>query len=484
MVKDTTIKYINNGTYGCVMKPAIPCKNKDGKDYSNTVSKIFRSQTSADGELTIQNNIITNVDPYNRFTVSMYDSCKKKVGDFPMQEVKKCNNFYDLKSKDDVLQIIYEYGGLDLQEAIRYHTFEELFISFKRAFNGLLILNTQKYVHNDIKPPNIVYNADIQKLSIIDFGLAKPSDQIYKKENLYFLEYDYEYYPPEYTSCAKYFKDVQKWKYNIEHLNVPYLQNFIKMKNRIVKPIDTMIKHSYGKLHSFMKAWNAFQDTGEDDFQDFLEESLKINQDFSAYLTMFTNKIDVYMMGVTLLELFYLGEYYLMTDIFNNITFYTDVLNLIYKMIYMDPRKRINSKEAYEIFKSIVSRENGTITFTPSVPPSPVKPIEREDKKPSKLITESCRDKCSSNINIKKTLPNTIDNMVRKKKRSALKYKQNNLKEKKECPPGKIRNPKTGRCIKDPALNQPRDLKENKECPPGKIRNPKTGRCIKDPNFN
>jgi tRNA A-37 threonylcarbamoyl transferase component Bud32 len=45
---------------------------------------------------------------------------------------------------------------------------------------------------------------------------------------------------------------------------------------------------------------------------------------------------------------------------------------------------------------------------------------------------------------------------------------------KKECPPGKIRNEKTGRCIKD------KDIKK-KECPPGKIRNEKTGRCINDP---
>jgi len=38
----------------------------------------------------------------------------------------------------------------------------------------------------------------------------------------------------------------------------------------------------------------------------------------------------------------------------------------------------------------------------------------------------------------------------------------------KKCPPGKIVNPNTNRCIKKP-------------CPPGKIVNPKTNRCIKKP---
>jgi hypothetical protein len=51
--------------------------------------------------------------------------------------------------------------------------------------------------------------------------------------------------------------------------------------------------------------------------------------------------------------------------------------------------------------------------------------------------------------------------------------KENNNK---ECPPGKVINPKTGRCIKDKSKKE----NNNKECPPGKVINPKTGRCIKD----
>ena len=42
----------------------------------------------------------------------------------------------------------------------------------------------------------------------------------------------------------------------------------------------------------------------------------------------------------------------------------------------------------------------------------------------------------------------------------------------KDCPDGKVLNPKTGRCIKDRS--------GSKDCPDGKVLNPKTGRCIKD----
>ncbi len=73
-------------------------------------------------------------------------------------------------------------------------------------------------------------------------------------------------------------------------------------------------------------------------------------------------------------------------------------------------------------------------------------------------------------------------------------------KPEKECPPGKIVNPKTGRCINKPKektqkrrgrpkkFDKPEESekpkptdKPKKECPPGKILNPKTGRCINKP---
>ncbi len=60
------------------------------------------------------------------------------------------------------------------------------------------------------------------------------------------------------------------------------------------------------------------------------------------------------------------------------------------------------------------------------------------------------------------------------------------LKHREPCPEGKIRNPKTGRCIKARTKTQKNTLKnqaikapQDKPCPPGKERNPKTGRCRK-----
>jgi len=58
------------------------------------------------------------------------------------------------------------------------------------------------------------------------------------------------------------------------------------------------------------------------------------------------------------------------------------------------------------------------------------------------------------------------------------------------CPPGKIRNPATGRCVSkngaigkrlqrgNQPVEQPRENRNKNECPPGKVRNPATGRCV------
>ena len=47
----------------------------------------------------------------------------------------------------------------------------------------------------------------------------------------------------------------------------------------------------------------------------------------------------------------------------------------------------------------------------------------------------------------------------------------------KECPPGKILNPKTNRCV-DSKGKIGKAIVGKTECPEGTILNPKTGRCV------
>lgn len=73
------------------------------------------------------------------------------------------------------------------------------------------------------------------------------------------------------------------------------------------------------------------------------------------------------------------------------------------------------------------------------------------------------------------------------------KQTQKPTQKEKACPPGKLLNPKTKRCIQDnPANRKKLTLQKTtqkpkqvtKSCPPGKIYNPKTQRCIQDTSAN
>ena len=75
-------------------------------------------------------------------------------------------------------------------------------------------------------------------------------------------------------------------------------------------------------------------------------------------------------------------------------------------------------------------------------------------------------------------------------KKSSKKAKSPKRVQSGNCPPGKIMNPKTGRCVnrngklgKEILKKSSRKTKSPKRvqsgnCPPGKIMNPKTGRCV------
>ena len=83
-------------------------------------------------------------------------------------------------------------------------------------------------------------------------------------------------------------------------------------------------------------------------------------------------------------------------------------------------------------------------------------------------------------LNIVTTYLNSNDKRIKKNSPLPVLDVNKDITTKKECPPGKVLNPKTGRCIKEKkSISKTSDLKI-KECPPGKVLNPETGRCIKE----
>lgn len=79
------------------------------------------------------------------------------------------------------------------------------------------------------------------------------------------------------------------------------------------------------------------------------------------------------------------------------------------------------------------------------------------------------------------------DGILPEDKKSNVVVPSTNVK-KKICPPGKVLNPVTNRCVQDKnkkpeQTNKPKENEpKKKECPPGKVLNPVTNRCVQDKN--
>ena len=420
--------YVNNGTYGCIFRPGISCKILDEavQNNINKVSKVFKNSTSRNEEIQMHGQIVEQIDPEGLFTVKLLESCDIQRKRIAQEEVDKCKNFnVHEKVKNTLPQILYEYGGHDLTRASTKYSFEKLFIALHRAFRGLVHMEKKKFAHIDIKPDNIVYNSETEKLSLIDFGLGSPFGRIYRSQNEYLFEHTYPYFPPEFPAFIQ---------------DPDILRN---TKNAIRLIVNRGMR--YFTDTELEPLWSDVFGTNLETNMDALFQDVKKIQKYA-------NRLDVYMLGVTTLEMLYLCCKNKTSEITRvNKEFYRNVLNLIRRMVEFLPSKRFTPKEAYKEYKNVVSQIH-------DVPESPKKRI-RVVNRPA-LAASVVKPKA------KECPPGKMRNPLTGR---CITIKEPKVK---ECPPGKMRNPLTGRCI---TIKEPKV----KECPPGKMRNPLTGRCIK-----
>ena len=422
-------KYTNNGTSGCVMRPAVSCKKGKTND-RNAVSKLFKAKAVAKDEVDMHNEIIDAIDPKGDFTLKLYENCDVDGNLFKRSEINKCRNFDENeKARKSIPQIVYEYGGYDLWEATRRFSFERIFLAMHRAFKGLVLMERNKYCHVDIKPDNMVFNNETGKISFIDFGLSMKFEDLYQPKNVYLFGYKYPFYPPEFHAIdAFYSNSLSKKSFD---KNLKYLDALILNEGRAY----------FSKNAQFLREWEGIANPDMEEFAEFLRKEQPLPEKLAS---KYCNRLDVYMLGATILYLLYLCSRHGTSNVGKNSTFFIATLRLAKKMVYFTPSLRITPKKAFEEYRKIISMI--TTVPIPSLEPSPIK--VRRVLSPKKPKVHS----------IKKT---------------------NENKAKAPCPEGKIRNPITGRCINIKQPKQPKQPKASiKPCPEGKVRNPATGRCI------
>lgn len=312
---------IGQGNYGCVFKPYISCDKKQ-KNIKDAIGKVFDDKLEFQSEKSIQDRI-KKLDPNNTFTLPLYASCevkhlKKK------DNINDCHLIKDLDDNKEYSQLIYKYGGKSLKDITKtkgsLKKFMAIFMKFRPILIGLKKMQTVNLIHQDIKPPNILY--DTHKLYLIDFGILTESLKVYTINNKHVLNYDYPYYPPEYKLY------IHRGSFDAYYLKI--LKNF---------NFDFYIAKKHVNLLEIIKT-----NIGIDIINDLNMAFKKRKQTFD------TSKIDLYSLGIVILELYIWSGLYNKTYKNDNFTkkIQTNLAEFLKGLI------RFNSIERFDIDTSII----------------------------------------------------------------------------------------------------------------------------------
>jgi len=377
--------FVASGSYGCVIKPGYTCSKKHTKKHnkllSNTISKLFPKEKEWRSEINLQEIVQNEIDPDNKFTIKMIDNCElKPITLKKTQNIYKCSLVNEEQS-NNIYQIIYEHGGVDIYNIIVKRTYPEIISKFNiiNALNsfitileGLKIMALKNYVHHDIKLDNILYDINKNKFILIDFGFLSKINKTYNVNSFIYKDphnITFKYFPPEYN--LMFFAYINKLNLSYDDLTsinlYDFAVNLIPLLNKImnISNIPNKYKQIFLKINKTMEYY-IFTKSKEviKIFKDASDTKLKPTvDDIDTYIKNLSNnysinkidirlKIDSYMIGLFLLSFIIYSFIYL--DKSNNIyDVPIEFFELLLKMIDINPFTRIDIFSIVDEYKKI-----------------------------------------------------------------------------------------------------------------------------------
>jgi serine/threonine protein kinase len=163
-------KLIQEGTYGCVVKPALPCAKT--KAASNNVGKIVRKKNT-EIELSIA-TLVKGISAWQDYYVlQSEDSCTtKNFSNFRNPYESQCRVYTD-SDNSELTQLISPFAGTPVykMDVSDIHFMSAL----KHVLTAVAKLTAQGICHFDLHENNVLVNKGV--LRIIDFGSAFLGDE-------------------------------------------------------------------------------------------------------------------------------------------------------------------------------------------------------------------------------------------------------------------------------------------------------------------
>jgi len=350
---------IGEGTYGCVHKPSIQCKNRT-KKLKGKISKAMLTD-QADIELR-EYAKIARADKKGEFYLGRPIKCKIDRNYDNIAALRKCKNGDEMINHlDDYSLLVMNDGGIDIEAYADYydtmkHTSmnqKQLFrflIEFQHVFQGTKVFLKHDIIQHDVKPQNILYNEQRHRINFIDFGLMqsyKEVMQLIHKSDYWLASRAHWSYPLEiqYLNSDKYAeyakmsetKKTEEYHKNISDLNT-------KNNTYFVNAVETLFSFILPNEEKREFTKRFFTDLHNSLLYDMQPGARKFNEFAKKVL----NTVDIYGIGITILYFANKVSHILPPKL------YSDLLEFGYHLITPDYMNRYEIDEAMSQYKKIL----------------------------------------------------------------------------------------------------------------------------------
>lgn len=363
----TLPKYINEGSYGCVHRPALRCTAESQGlrhiNYGRSVSKLGKANHMK-REMN-EFEIIDEIDTEFQYHLRENFICDPDITDENRSAILNCGIGKNVvKSPEDYKIVIQKYGGMDLDKVARifYNSKKEnkehrqAAMNFWRAcprlFKGIEFFVEHGVVHHDIKRGNILYDISTNRLNFIDFGMMeyiKESIQECKNDD-YGLAVTHAYYPLESVLLNR--PEFHDLKTRLEGASASAVVDAFIQRHTAQYPqrkwfgeLEIMLKNHNGGLSA--AEWTAYRTARLDEFRRFLGQLPGL--DYEDFLRTYFAKFDTYCLGLTLRVMLHASAHLMDSQTVDRIRALTDA------MIHFDLMERLTAEESADRFDQIMA---------------------------------------------------------------------------------------------------------------------------------
>lgn len=534
-------KLLAKGSFGCVYKPPLKCKNADTR-LSGYVSKLMLNK-DARNEIQEQKQVDI-IDPKYHFHLKIGNECVPAKPDLRNDDnlkdcvlhKKKLNSIYNKKELQKNYLIVHiEDGGVGLDDYLddpnnvsSVEKCELMFYDFTRIMHGLNEFSKNNMGHFDIKTANIVYKKETNRFNFIDFGFTSEYSDFLTDH----IDWGTSYWV---NPLERSILDIDNYEVKNSFFEPLFELSRSKYSLNELKNNSTPLKHVFNYLKSNFKKYlvryrNVFRDyiteiredvygpyglnkerLPSDDMivdyisytRDLLKKGMRVKEIKIKIRDAILHNIDTFSVSLVMIEMLGLMTFFKtindgvvlnyggekkenikFSQSMNSISpFFRSFYELMLQMNVPSFPKRVSTQEALDIYiKTVyepIKRKYGLADLEFLKNDNAISPIN--------LVLSSSSTKTPP----KKTLKKKIKIKRRKDENEKTRVS------KKECSKTQIRNPLTGRCISTTGVTaknlkkrniirsstsspiKKKTIKIKKRCKDHQVLNPKTNRCVK-----